>query len=119
MANKNYFEFIDIPDGNGGVARLYARDTEAHYVGLVFDENAQATSTTPPSTTASSSTMGKVYLVGPSSGTKYQWVTVEDDSTTPSTYSWQQVGDTDVDFTSLIASEQNIRNIVKNYVTSA
>jgi len=26
---KNYFEFIDIPDGNGGTERRYARDAEA------------------------------------------------------------------------------------------
>lgn len=26
---KNYFEFIDIPDGNGGTERWHARDAEA------------------------------------------------------------------------------------------
>ena len=115
---KKYFEFLDIPDGNGGVERRFVRDSEAYYTGLVFEENSSATATTPPSVSASSSTMGKIYLVGPSSGTKYQWITEEDDSTTPSTYSWQQIGDTDVDFTSLIASEQSVRDIVKDYITS-
>ena len=27
--NKNYFEFLDIPDGSGGTARWYATDAEA------------------------------------------------------------------------------------------
>ena len=26
---NNYFEFLDIPDGNGGTERWYASDTEA------------------------------------------------------------------------------------------
>ena len=26
---KNYMEFIDIPDGNGGTERWYAKDAEA------------------------------------------------------------------------------------------
>lgn len=27
--NKNYFEFLDIPDGSGNTARWYATDAEA------------------------------------------------------------------------------------------
>ena len=27
--NKNYLEFIDIPDGNGGTVRWYSKDAEA------------------------------------------------------------------------------------------
>ena len=27
--NKNYFEFLDIPDGSGGTERWYANDAEA------------------------------------------------------------------------------------------
>ena len=27
--NKNYFEFIDIPDGSGGTDRRYIKDAEA------------------------------------------------------------------------------------------
>lgn len=27
--NKNYFEFLDIPDGSGGTERWYATDAEA------------------------------------------------------------------------------------------
>lgn len=28
--NKNYFEFIDIPDGSGGTDRRHVKDAEAH-----------------------------------------------------------------------------------------
>lgn len=82
---------------------------------LVFDENSQATATTEPSVTASAATMGKIYLVGPQSGTKYQWITLEDDSATPSTYSWRQIGSTQIDLSTYEAPESEIRNIVKNW----
>lgn len=82
---------------------------------FVFDENAQATATTPPSTTASANTLGKIYLVGPQTGTKYQWITEKDESTTPATYSWQQIGTTEI--TILIASDQEVRSIVTDYLT--
>jgi hypothetical protein len=82
---------------------------------FVFDENAQATATTPPSTTAGVSTLGKIYLVGPQAGTKYQWITEVDESTTPNTYSWHQIGTTDI--TISIASEQDVRDIVDDYFT--
>lgn len=84
---------------------------------FIFDENAQATSTTPPSVTASATTMGKIYLVGPATGTKYQWITEEDSSTTPSTYSWQQIGTTDINLQ--YASEQDVRGIVSRYQAGA
>lgn len=64
---------------------------------IVFEENDSATSSTEPSDTASALTMGKLYLVGPASGTKYQWITLEDDSTNPSTFSWLQIGSTQID----------------------
>lgn len=86
-------------------------------VGYAFDENAQATITTQPSVTAGAATKGKIYLVGPSSGTKYEWITLEDDSTTPSTYSWLNIGSTEMNFP--IATEQNVRNIVRDYLTSS
>lgn len=82
---------------------------------LVFDENAQATPTTEPSVTASADTMGKIYLVGPSSGTKYEWITLEDDSTTPSVYSWLQIGSTQIDLSTYEAPESEVRAIVTNW----
>ena len=90
---------------------------------LVFDENNQATATTEPSVTAGSATMGKVYLVGPEAGTKWQWITLKDDSTNPATYSWLQIGPTDVDLSQYAraeyATETAVRNIVKNWQPSA
>ena len=68
---------------------------------IVFEENDSATSSTEPSDTASALTMGKLYLVGPASGTKYQWITLEDDSTNPSTFSWIQIGSTEIDLSQL------------------
>ena len=89
---------------------------------IIFDENNSATATTPPSTTAGSSTMNKLYLVGPESGTKWQWITLEDDSSTPSTYSWLQIGATDVDLSQYAraeyATEANVRAIVSGYTPS-
>lgn len=85
---------------------------------LVFDENSQATATTEPSVTASAATMGKIYLVGPQSGTKYQWITLEDDSTTPSTYSWRQIGSTQIDLSTYEAPESEVRAIVTNWTPS-
>lgn len=49
--------------------------------------------------TASVDTMNKIYLVpkeSPSTGYK-EWLTLEDNSTTPAEYSWEEIGDTDVD----------------------
>ena len=93
--------------------------TEEQGAPIQFDENNQATATTQPSTTAGSATMGKLYLVGPKLGTKWQWITLEDDSTTPSTYSWLQIGTTDVNLSQYApanyATETAVRNIVKNY----
>lgn len=93
--------------------------TEEQGAPIQFDENNQATATTQPSTTAGSDTMGKLYLVGPKLGTKWQWITLENDSTTPSTYSWLQIGTTDVDLSQYApanyATETAVRNIVKNY----
>lgn len=93
--------------------------TEEQGAPIQFDENNQATATTQPSTTAGSDTMGKLYLVGPQLGTKWQWITLENDSTTPSTYSWLQIGTTDVDLSQYApanyATETAVRNIVKNY----
>lgn len=85
---------------------------------LVFDENSQATATTEPSATAAAGTMGKIYLVGPKSGTKYQWITLEDDSTTPSTYSWLQIGSTQIDLSTYEAPESEVRAIVTNWTPS-
>lgn len=95
---------------------------------IQFGENNQATANTPPSATAGSATMGKLYLVGPKVGTKWQWITLEDDTTTPATYSWLQIGTTDVDLSQYArtedlslyaraeyATEQSVRNIVRNY----
>jgi hypothetical protein len=82
---------------------------------LVFDENSQATPTTEPSVTASADTMGKIYLVGPKSGTKYQWITLEDDSTTTSVYSWLQIGSTQIDLSTYEAPESEVRAIVTNW----
>lgn len=82
---------------------------------LVYDENSQATATTEPSVAASAATMGKIYLVGPQSGTKYQWITLEDDSATPSTYSWLQIGSTQIDLTTYEAPEAEVRAIVTNW----
>lgn len=82
-------------------------------VSLAYEENAQATSATQPSVTASAATTGKLYLVGPASGTKYQWITLEDKSTSPTSFSWIQIGTTDIDLTT--ASEQSVRSIVSNY----
>ena len=86
---------------------------------LVFDENNAATATTEPSVTAGQATMGKLYLVGPETGTKWQWITLENDSTNPATYSWLQIGPTDIDLSQYAraeyATETNVRNIVKNY----
>lgn len=79
--------------------------TEQQGTSIVFEENAQATASTQPSTTASAATMGKLYLVGPASGTKYQWITIEDDSTNPSTFSWLQIGSTEIDLSQLDAFE--------------
>lgn len=91
---------------------------EQESAALVFDENSQATATTEPSVTASESTMGKIYLVGPRIGTKYQWITLEDDSTTPSTYSWLQIGSTQIDLTTYEAPEAEVRAIVTNWTPS-
>ena len=68
---------------------------------IVFEENDSATSSTEPSDTASTLTMGKLYLVGPASGTKYQWITIENDSVDPATYSWLNIGTTNVDLSQL------------------
>ena len=96
--------------------------TEEQGTSIQFDENAQATSSTPPSATASDETMGMLYLVGPQQGTKYQWITLEDDSTTPSTYSWLPIGTTDVDLSQYApanyATESAVRNIVRNWTPS-
>lgn len=93
--------------------------TEEQGAPIQFEENNQATSTTPPSTTAGSATMGKLYLVGSAAGAKYQWITLEDDSTTPSTYSWLQIGSTDADLSQYAraeyATDAAVRNIVRNY----
>lgn len=91
---------------------------EQESAALVFDENNQATATTEPSVTASESTMGKIYLVGPQSGTKYQWITLEDDSATPSTYSWLQIGSTQIDLSTYEAPEAEVRAIVTNWTPS-
>ena len=97
--------------------------TDQQGTAIVFDENSQATATTPPSTTAGAATMGLLYIVGPQAGTKWQWITLEDDSTTPSTYSWLQIGSTDVDLSQYAraeyATETAVRNIVKNWQPSA
>lgn len=114
MTKPNYIALADIQD-------LWSNSMKPWIVGnalnnkFVFEVNAQATASTPPSTTAGVNTMGKIYLVGPQVGTKYQWITEVDESTTPNTYSWQQIGTTDVTIT--IASEQDVRNIVKNYMS--
>lgn len=93
--------------------------TDQQGTAIQFEQNAQATASTPPSTTASAATMGLLYIVGPDYGTKWQWITLEDDSTNPSTYSWLQIGSTDVDLSQYAraeyATETAVRNIVKNY----
>ena len=38
---KNYFEFIDIPDGNGGTDRRYAKDAEAQAAIQIIEEEIQ------------------------------------------------------------------------------
>jgi hypothetical protein len=94
--------------------------TEQQGAPLVFEENAQATASTQPSDTASDETMGKLYLVGPSSGTKFQWITIENDSVTPATYSWLPIGTTDVDLSQyakdVVATDEEVRAIVDDYV---
>lgn len=104
-------------DYNNPVGKMQA-PTESQGTALVFEQNAQATSTTEPSATASATTMNKLYLVGPQSGTKWQWITLEDDSTTPSTYSWLNIGSTQIDLLTYEAPEQDIRNIVINWTPS-
>ena len=99
---------------NNPIGKMQA-PTDSQGTAIVFDENAQATATTQPSTTASENTMGKLYLVGSTSGTKYQWITIEDDSTTPSTYSWLQIGTTAIDISTYFGTEISVRNIVRNY----
>lgn len=93
--------------------------TEQQGTAIQFEENAQATATTPPSATAGQATMGLLYLVGSTSGTKWQWITLEDDSTNPSTYSWLQIGSTEVDLSQYAraeyATEANVRAIVSGY----
>lgn len=93
--------------------------TEQQGTAVKYEQNAQATATTQPSVTASEDTMGLLYLVGPQNGTKYQWITIEDDSVTPSVFSWLQIGSTDIDLSQYAraeyATEEAVRNIVKNY----
>lgn len=93
--------------------------TEQQGTAIQFEENAHATATTPPSATAGQATMGLLYLVGSTSGTKWQWITLEDDSTNPSTYSWLQIGSTEVDLSQYAraeyATEANVRAIVSGY----
>lgn len=91
---------------------------EQESAALVFDENSQAAATTEPSVTASESTVDKIYLVGPRSGTKYQWITLEDDSVSPSVYSWLQIGSTQIDLTTYEAPEDEVRAIVTNWTPS-
>lgn len=105
-----------------GITNAYTKQEVNELVNVlgcsfVFEENAQATSSTPPSVTASSGTTRYIYLVGPQTGTKYEWITVVDESTTPSTYSWQQIDTTDINLS--IATEQSVRGIVTGYMTSS
>ena len=86
--------------------------TEQQGTSIVYEQAAQDTT---PSTTASAATMGQLYLVGTQSGTKGQYITIEDDSTNPSTYSWLKIGTTEI--TISIASEQEVRSIVTDYLT--
>ena len=68
--------------------------TEQQGTSIVYEQAAQDTT---PSATASAATMGMLYLVGTQSGTKGQYITIEDDSTNPSTYSWLKIGTTAID----------------------
>lgn len=105
-------------DNNMPIGKMQA-PTEQQGSSVQYEENAQATATTEPSATAGTATMGKLYLVGPKTDTKYQWITIEDDSVSPSTYSWRQIGSTDIDLSQYAraeyATEEDVRNIVRNY----
>ena len=105
-------------ENNNPIGKMQA-PTEQQGTALIYELNASATATTEPSATASAATMGKLYLVGPQSGTKYQWITLEDDSDTPSVYSWLNIGTTQIDLSTYEAPESEIRNIVKNWTPSA
>ena len=110
-------KFMLYDDNNNPVGKMQA-PTDSQGTALVFEPNAHATATTEPSATASAATMGKLYMVGPQTGTKYQWITLEDDSTTPSTYFWLNIGSTQIDLLTYEAPEQDIRNIVRNWTPS-
>ena len=84
---------IMIFDANGNPIGKIQAPTGDTTVAIIFEEKASATASTQPTTTASADTMGKLYLVGPSSGTKYQWITTESSGT----YSWLNIGSTAVD----------------------
>ena len=69
--------------------------------------------------TASAETMGIMWLIGPDANGYYmQSVVLEDTSTTPSTYSWADLGTTQLDLSTYEAPESEIRNIVKNWTPS-
>lgn len=69
--------------------------------------------------TASAQTMGIMWLIGPDANGYYmQSVVLEDTSTTPSTYSWADLGTTQLDLSTYEAPESEIRNIVKNWTPS-
>ena len=104
-------------ENNNPIGKMQA-PTEQQGTALIYELNASATATTEPSATAGAATMGKLYLVGPQSGTKYQWITLEDDSDTPSVYSWLNIGTTQLDLSTYEAPESEIRNIVKNWTPS-
>ena len=108
-------------EDNTPIGKMQA-PTEQQGTSILFEEDAQATATTPPSTTASEATMGLLYLVGPQNGTKYQWITLENDSTTPAAYSWLQIGSTNVDLSQYAradyATESAVRSIVSDYEPS-
>ena len=112
-------QLIMLHASDGTPAGKMQAPTDQQGTSIIFDENSSATATTEPSVTAGQATMGKLYLVGPELGTKWQWITLEDDSTTPSTYSWLQIGATDIDLSQYAraeyATEQSVRAIVSGY----
>ena len=86
---------------------------------IIFEKNDSATATTTPSVSPSADTVGLLYIVGPETGTKWQWITLEDDTTNPFTYSWLNIGTTDVDLSQYAkaeyATEEAVRDIVIDY----
>lgn len=61
--------------------------------------------------TASASTMGKIYLVPNANGTKDEYVTIRSGSVGSYTYSWEEIGTTDIDLSGYVPTSRTIAGV--------